>query len=79
MLKVNLSIILIMFIFQFSLAQNEAYNAFKIADEKVKEEPENYLAPVKALENIAFDSTDNMAKNMIAQALQRRVIMINEE
>jgi len=51
-----------------SMAQGEAYNAFGIAQESAKENPEDYLAPIRALKAISYDSTDRMAQDVMAQA-----------
>jgi hypothetical protein len=69
MIKSTLSTILLICLVSFLSAQNEAYQAFNIASKSMEEDPENYLAPLLALEGIEYDSNDPMAQGTMAQAL----------
>ncbi len=60
--------IFLLFHFSFSQAQSDAYRAFQIAQEAVDEDPEEYLAPIRALQMINYKTTDPLALSTMAQA-----------
>ncbi len=69
MKKFTLLFSVAIFFSMFLDAQNEAYNAFRIAQDSASKNPENYLAPLLALKQIEFNSNDALSKNIMAQAL----------
>jgi hypothetical protein len=69
MIKSTFSTILLVCLISVLSAQSDAYQAFNIAFKSLEEDPENYLAPLLALEGIEYDSNDPMAQGTMAQAL----------
>ncbi|MDN5288401.1 MAG: hypothetical protein JWR38_4675 [Mucilaginibacter sp.] len=59
MLKNNLLVILILCFYSFSMAQTSGQNAFSTAQNAVDKQPENYLAPIKALRGMRVEKADS--------------------
>jgi len=68
-MKGLLFLLFLLFFFNLSIAQTPGQDPFATARDVMDKQPENYLAPLKAIKNLKIDSADFSSLNMWQQAM----------